>query len=170
MNGYEERILKAAGLLLDAAEEGIEKEASKPNVVLKQVEHMMSKVAAEEDLQSSVLTPKAIHALGLDEFLLPDPEEEAEEDAEDEEDDRQEEAEEDAEEADDDAEDDKMEAIKTAREYFSKSLALEKEATEAYNEAQVWKIASLQVLEQFGEINQDELQKIASMSYDEILK
>lgn len=170
MNNYEDRILKAAGHILDTADEIIEKKASKKNPVMQEVENMISKVAAEEDLNSSVLSAKAIHALGLEEYLLPDQEEMEEEEAEDEEEDRQEEEEDDAEDADDAAEEEKMEAIKTAREYFAKSLALEKEATEAFNEAQIYKIASLKVLGQYGEIGQADIQKIASMTYDEILK
>lgn len=170
MYNYEDQILKAAGHVLDVAEEIVEKQASKKNPVMREVESMIKKVAAEEDLNSSVLSPKAIHALGLDEYLIPDQEEMEEEEAEDEEEDRQEKEEDDAEEADDAAEEEKMDAIKTAQEYFVKALALEKEATEAFNEAQVYKIASLKVLGQYGQIEPKEIQKIASMTYDEILK
>lgn len=161
---YLEDIQKAASEVI------LEKKASQKNAVHRKVEEMLSKVASEEDLDSSVLSEKALRALGLDEYVLLDEEEQAEEDEEEAEDDAEEEAEDEAEEETDKEDDEQMNTIKEAQEYLQKALALEKEATEAFNEAQIWKIASLKLLYENGQITEEIAEKVASMSYDELIE
>lgn len=178
MNKYEDMIKKSASKALAVAAE-IEKSASvsakpkaskpieKKSFVQHEVEKMLSKVAGEEDIESDVLPDEVLASLGLGDYLIANDEEEEIEDQQDAEEEAQDDAQD---EEDEEDEEEKVEAIKEAQEYFLKALALEKEATEAFNEAQVWKIASLRILNREGKIDNSTMEKVASMTYDEIIK
>ena len=74
-------------------------------------------------------------------------------------------------EEEDDTEDEEEEdEIKEAQDMLAKSFALEKSALEAFNEAQIWKIASLSVLKEAGQIGEEDIVKIASMTFEEMIK
>lgn len=71
-------------------------------------------------------------------------------------------------EKDEDDEDDEDDDVKEANEVFVKSLYLEKSATEAWQESQIMKAAALKVLHAKGKCSEEDVEKLASYTLDDI--
>jgi Icc-related predicted phosphoesterase len=159
-----DRILKATQSAIEkiAHEEPVEK---KTGYVMRAVEDLLEKAAsADEPVVTGDVTDEVLKELGLYEYLRDSEKQDVTEEDEEESEKEEQEAEDDA------SEEEKMDAIKEAKEYLQKAFVLEKEATEAYNEAQLLKVGSLKVLADFGVITDESFVKLANMSYEDIEK
>lgn len=132
------------------------------------------KTAAEEEEEELELSERALKALGLMDILTAEDREETEEEAEEDGGDRSKESDEYEEDDDEDTGEDEMddeeEDVKTARDYLLAALAIEKEAQEAYEEAQLIKASSIKVLYEHGAIGDGDVEKVASLTIDDIIK
>lgn len=67
-----------------------------------------------------------------------------------------------------DGDDEENDDVKEANEVFLKALYLEKEAEEALYESQIMKVAALKVLRDNGICTEDDVEKLASCTLDDI--